>query len=102
MSRTATDRLVFRRHMSATARLWTRPVTTWVHSVWSHGFLGARSGDAGGWGVMVRLRAVPSTVWTAVGALAVLASTGLGVVLGAGLHVWTGPAATFVGAAVHH
>src|SRR6059058_753290 len=40
---------------------------------------------------MARWRAVPTTVWTAVGALAFLASCGLAVVLGAGLHVWSGP-----------
>src|SRR3954452_7136046 len=40
---------------------------------------------------MTRWRAVPTTVWTAVGALAFLASCGLAVVLGAGLHVWSGP-----------
>lgn len=42
---------------------------------------------------MARWRAVPTAVWTAVGALAFLASTGLAVVLGAGLHVWSGPLA---------
>jgi len=52
--------------------------------------------------VVTRLRAVPSTVWTAVGALAFLASTGLAVVLGAGFHVWGGgqapaPTALLVG-----
>src|SRR4051812_11837859 len=40
---------------------------------------------------MTRWRAVPTTVWTAVGALAFLASCSLAVVLGAGLHVWSGP-----------
>src|SRR3954471_21289454 len=43
---------------------------------------------------MARWRAVPTTVWTAVGALAFLASCGLAVVLGAGLHVWSGPLPT--------
>ena len=42
---------------------------------------------------MARWRAVPTAVSTAVGALAFLASAGLAVVLGAGLHVWSGPAA---------
>jgi hypothetical protein len=42
---------------------------------------------------MARWRAVPTAVSTAVGALAFLASTGLAIVLGAGLHVWSGPAA---------
>jgi hypothetical protein len=42
---------------------------------------------------MARWRAVPTAVSTAVGALAFLASTGLAIVLGAGLNVWTGPAA---------
>lgn len=41
---------------------------------------------------MARWRAVPTAVSTAVGALAFLASTGLALVLGAGLHVWSGPA----------
>jgi hypothetical protein len=40
---------------------------------------------------MARWRAVPTAVSTAVGALAFLASAGLAVVLGAGLHVWSGP-----------
>ena len=41
---------------------------------------------------MARWRAVPTAVSTAVAALAFLASAGLAVVLGAGLHVWSGPA----------
>jgi hypothetical protein len=41
---------------------------------------------------MARWRAVPTAVSTAVGALAFLASAGLAVVLGAGLHVWGGSA----------
>src|SRR5437763_551436 len=40
---------------------------------------------------MARWQAVPTAVWTAVGALAFLAATGVAVVLGAGLHVWSGP-----------
>jgi hypothetical protein len=43
---------------------------------------------------MARWRAVPTAVSTAVGALAFLASTGLAIVLGAGLHVWSGPSST--------
>jgi len=39
---------------------------------------------------VTRLRAVPSTVWSSVGALAFLASAGLALVLGAGLQVWGG------------
>jgi hypothetical protein len=42
---------------------------------------------------MARWRAVPTAVSTAVAALAFLASTGLAIVLGAGLNVWTGPTA---------
>lgn len=42
---------------------------------------------------MARWRAVPTAVSTAVAALAFLASAGLAVVLGAGLHVWSGPKA---------
>ena len=49
---------------------------------------------------MARWRAVPTAVSTAVGALAFLASTGLAIVLGAGLHVWSGP--TTPGAAAGH
>jgi hypothetical protein len=39
---------------------------------------------------MTGLRAVPSRVWSAVLALVVLASLGIALVLGAGLHVWQG------------